>query len=670
MAFGVQLVPNGVIKYVYPFEENKAALNLDVLNSATTSKEALKAIERHKIYFAGPLQLKQGGVGIVGRLPVFIENEFWGFSGVIIKLERLIRNSGISNFEENYRFQLSKVNPVSGKEEFFLEGAEDINLAETEKITIEDGDWNIYISSLNEHEAFNATLPVLILGFLLACVCATITVLVFKRPGELQQLVEVQTGKLLTSELKFKAIFDQAGLGIVHLTADHGKFIEVNKRFCDKLMLTASELKERNFFEFIEGDAALDKNLLEHQKVEVKLIRNDGMPIYVRLTNSPFSSKKGLSYITIVEDITEKKKTRQHLKELKTRMEMAIRVSKLAYWEWNVETDEITWSARMYEIFGVSKDQELGSSLVLSHVYPKDLKKYKRYTKRLLEGDTLKPYEVRIHNTNGGIIYILAHVESEINEKGKVIKLKGSLLDVSKEKRAEKELNHSYKLVLEQNKRLLNFSYIISHNLRSHSSNIQALLNLLGSTSVDEEQKEMLNMLTSVSKSLDETLYDLNDVVNIQKNTTISTEPLLVKKYVDRVLSVLSSQIRSKKVKITLAIPEEAKINFNPAYFESILLNFISNAIRYRHPERIPEITIRFEIEEELKKLSIQDNGIGIDLSKYGEKLFGMYKTFTDHPDSRGMGLFMSKSQLEVLGGKVSVESEVGKGSTFTLYFK
>ena len=99
------------------------------------------------------------------------------------------------------------------------------------------------------------------------------------------------------------------------------------------------------------------------------------------------------------------------------------------------------------------------------------------------------------------------------------------------------------------------------------------------------------------------------------------------------------------------------------------MLNFISNAIRYRHPNRSPHVTIDFLIIENQSVLRIKDNGIGIDLKKNGDKLFGMYKTFTKNNESRGLGLFISKSQMEALGGKITVESELDKGSTFKLLF-
>ena len=102
---------------------------------------------------------------------------------------------------------------------------------------------------------------------------------------------------------------------------------------------------------------------------------------------------------------------------------------------------------------------------------------------------------------------------------------------------------------------------------------------------------------------------------------------------------------------------------------ESILLNFISNAIKYSHPDRTPVLEIEAHQRQNQLILEIADNGIGIDLEKNGDKLFGMYKTFSNNPDARGIGLFITKNQIDAMGGKVEVNSELGKGTRFSIYF-
>jgi hypothetical protein len=111
-------------------------------------------------------------------------------------------------------------------------------------------------------------------------------------------------------------------------------------------------------------------------------------------------------------------------------------------------------------------------------------------------------------------------------------------------------------------------------------------------------------------------------------------------------------------------------VNYNPAYLESILLNFLSNAIKYASPDRRPQISLSIFNENGELGLLISDNGIGIDMKKNADKLFGMYKTFNNNADARGIGLFITKNQIDAMGGRVEVESVLGVGSIFKIFFK
>jgi signal transduction histidine kinase len=180
----------------------------------------------------------------------------------------------------------------------------------------------------------------------------------------------------------------------------------------------------------------------------------------------------------------------------------------------------------------------------------------------------------------------------------------------------------------------------------------------------------MIQLLKSVSNSLNDTMVHLNEVINIRTNIDLALEPLNLNQNIEMVTQLLSNQITEKEVTLSITIPQNTILNYNPAYLESILYNLISNAIRYRSPKRKPRIEINWYIENEYKVLEITDNGIGIDLKQNKDKIFGMYKTFTKNPDSKGIGLFITKNQIDAMGGKITIESEIDKGTTFRIYFK
>jgi signal transduction histidine kinase len=180
----------------------------------------------------------------------------------------------------------------------------------------------------------------------------------------------------------------------------------------------------------------------------------------------------------------------------------------------------------------------------------------------------------------------------------------------------------------------------------------------------------MVQLLKTVSDSLNETMVHLNEVINIRTNIGLVSQSIDLKQYIDTAQNVLTEQITLNEVSITTTIPMNVMVNYNPAYLESILYNIISNSIRYRHPQRKPEILIEWFLENDMNVLQISDNGVGIDLVKNADKIFGMYKTFSNNPDSRGIGLFITKNQIEAMGGTIAVESQPNIGSTFKIYIQ
>jgi signal transduction histidine kinase len=151
---------------------------------------------------------------------------------------------------------------------------------------------------------------------------------------------------------------------------------------------------------------------------------------------------------------------------------------------------------------------------------------------------------------------------------------------------------------------------------------------------------------------------------------SIIIKPLNLVEYINKTISTIKNFNSETNANVINNVPEYVTINFNPAYLESVLLNFVTNAIRYAHPDRDPIIIFDYTIEKEgYKVLKIKDNGLGIDLDAYGDLLFGMYRTFHKHKDARGIGLHITKNQIEAMNGKVFVESEVGVGTTFKIVF-
>jgi PAS domain S-box-containing protein len=675
----IQLVPDGIIKYTYPIEGNEKAIGLNILESKLLQEEAYASILTRKMYFAGPLPLVQGGQGIVGRLPIFKNNRFWGFSAVLIKLDELLKNSGVDSLSTDYYFQFSKKDPSTDKEIFYLKKDKKYENNFFISVLIKDGNWKLYLFDKKPDSLYPPLLVPALLGLVVSLWFGYLTYILVKKPAELQTLIKQQATKLFKSELQFKTIFEQAGIGIASVEFETGRFLEINDHFCKILGYSEIELKEKSFkdvtyLEDLANDLKQVSNInlgvIDNYSIEKRYVNKKGNVVWVSLTVSPLwnEDKKHISNIAFVQDITARKTSEAQILGATQKNEALINTIDGIVWETDADVNFTFISKKVEAILGYTSEEWLASDTFwVDHIYHEDKDYVINFctvqTKASLDHD----FEYRMVAKNGDIVWLRDIVNLEIDKNRKLLNLRGIMIDITKTKEIETELNKSLGLVTEQNKRLLNFSYIVSHNLRSHTSNITSIINLIESSDSQEEIEHMVQLLKTVSDSLNETMLNLNEVVNIQTNIGLITENLNLKEYVANAIKVLSGQIAAKDAIVETNVPPDAVIHYNPAYLESVLYNLISNAIRYSNPEKRPIVKISLVEESGNKILQVADNGIGIDLERNGNKIFGMYKTFTNNKDSKGIGLFITKNQIEAMGGQITIESELNQGTTFKI---
>ncbi|MEC7263176.1 MAG: PAS domain-containing sensor histidine kinase [Bacteroidota bacterium] len=253
--------------------------------------------------------------------------------------------------------------------------------------------------------------------------------------------------------------------------------------------------------------------------------------------------------------------------------------------------------------------------------------------------------------------------------QGKVSGLIGISMDISAIKKKEDQLRNLINLTSIQNKKLINFAHIVSHNLRSHSANFSMLLQFLKSEDNEKEREHIITMLTKASDNLLETLENLNQVVDINTNISLKKVPINIYDHIIKVQHSLTAFLDKNEVSIKNEVDQKLVVKSIPAYMDSIILNLLTNAVKYSSPDRKPIITLTTKKLDNKIILSITDNGLGIDLERYGDKIFGMYKTFHNNKDAKGFGLYLVRNQIEAMGGRITVNSEVSKGTTFNVYF-
>ncbi|MDT0685389.1 sensor histidine kinase [Autumnicola psychrophila] len=255
------------------------------------------------------------------------------------------------------------------------------------------------------------------------------------------------------------------------------------------------------------------------------------------------------------------------------------------------------------------------------------------------------------------------------NQEQQIIGIRGVFQDINENKTNEINLQNSLDIIASQNYRLFSFAHIVSHNLRSHSSNLSLVVELLKEAKTDRDKLDLLDNINYISENLDTAIAQLNDLINVE--TTLAKKSVKIKfnDALNTVLASIAPLINRENAKIVAEFHSLKEISYIPEYLESILLNLITNAIKYKQPGRKPVIYIQSYISNGKRFLEISDNGLGIDLDQHGDKMFGMYKTFHHNPDAKGIGLFITKNQVEALGGSISITSTVNIGTTFKITF-
>lgn len=262
---------------------------------------------------------------------------------------------------------------------------------------------------------------------------------------------------------------------------------------------------------------------------------------------------------------------------------------------------------------------------------------------------------------------LLIEKNAELEQIRKAISSKNDSLS-SEVARQNQHLSAANKELLEQNNRLEQFAYIISHNLRAPIARLIGLTSIANAHDVNDTVN-VLEMIKHASQELDTIVKDLTGILSIQRLSPTLYSQIDLAGLLAKIKSILAKEIAETNATIETQLAEPTLYSLKP-YIESIFLNLISNSIKYRHPDRRLHIAVRSASQNENIVLHFEDNGIGIDLKKNGENIFSLYKRFHFHVEGKGIGLFLVKTQVEALGGTVRVNSQIDRGTTFEISFK
>lgn len=363
--------------------------------------------------------------------------------------------------------------------------------------------------------------------------------------------------------------------------------------------------------------------------------------------------------------------TRQ-FKESSERLSLATKAAKMGVWEWNSITGAVIWDDFMYEIFGVIDREAFGklSTNWLKLITKESVGSINKALSNI--GPQQKSVNVEVQflrhsDAKKRDVVVTALISRD--PKNSIHKLVGVCMDVTDVRTVEREKELLLANLIGQNKELEEFAFVISHRLRAHTSKLSSVVTVFNNPSADDGLKKLLiDEVKKEAELLDQTLKELIEVIGFnEKSDLLKCESANLLEAVTEALLPFREPLDKINAELTINIDDSINTAVIRNYFLSAFGQFISNSIKFKSSERPLKLIISAKSISDKIELLIKDNGIGIDLERHQEKIFGLYRKFHKDFEGKGIGLHFAKKQLELMRAKVSVQSELNKGTIFTL---
>jgi len=319
----------------------------------------------------------------------------------------------------------------------------------------------------------------------------------------------------------------------------------------------------------------------------------------------------------------------------------------------------------MCTLLGYSHE-ELLSRPIGDFILPEDTAITGKFRERLREGTPLNNFENRYVTKNGHIVW-LSWTSIPDTQRDLVYAIAKNVTHIRK---LSDDRNMHLSKLTKKHSHLKQLTFSASHDLRSPLGNIIGILSIIDySTIKDADTLELLDMLKISAEKMHLTLDKQIDSIRESEKLSVDIEDVNLHNCLESTTESIKSYITTTRTHIQNDFSAFHLVRFNKAYMESIFLNLITNSIRYSKPDRDPVISIKSKVENGSRSITFSDNGLGMDINKVKGKIFGFSQTFHNYKDSKGIGLYLVRNYVQAMGGTIRVESEIDKGSTFTITF-
>ncbi|MGN7515209.1 MAG: sensor histidine kinase [Allomuricauda sp.] len=363
------------------------------------------------------------------------------------------------------------------------------------------------------------------------------------------------------------------------------------------------------------------------------------------------------------KDISQEVDNNHRLLESERNYREAQEVANIGHWNWDMVKNEITWSDQLYRIFGQDPESfEANYESLVDIIHPEDRDAFNEDVTKCIEERALHDIIHRIVVNNGEIRYVHQTGRAFYDEDGTPYRMRGTTQDVTRDVLSKRQ-------IVEQNNELQNFVRIISHNLRSPISNL-LMLSKIYEWGKDETNDDIVKKIENTTEALDQTIKDLHLSLSLKSADKEKFREIAFADVMKDVEGLLSEEIIKNKATIRTDFSQADTLFAAKSYMVNIFYNLISNAINYAKNGVPPMVRITSEQHEDSVMLKFADNGIGMELTPEKErKIFDMYGRLSGITEGKGFGLYLVKTQVEAMDGKIEVDSELDKGTTFTITF-
>lgn len=307
-------------------------------------------------------------------------------------------------------------------------------------------------------------------------------------------------------------------------------------------------------------------------------------------------------------------------------------------------------------------EEELYARPIDSFVFESDQEATVQSRRRVRQSETLFHFENRYVTKHGEIVW-LSWTAKGIQSDQLVFAI---AKNVTHRKQLEFERTALLADLQKANRDLTQLGLVASHDLRSPVSSLIMAFDLIDVEALPEgETRDLIGMLKQSGHNIHLSLSRYLDMLSDASSTGVTVEEVDLASCLNLVRTSIANLLERSETTIHADFSQAPSVRFHRSSMESIFLNLISNAVKYARPDVPPVVTIR----SMPGRIVVSDNGRGLDLERMGSKLFRLNQTFHDHPDAKGVGLYLVKRHLERMGGSIAVESTVGEGTTFTLLF-